>query len=673
MAKNYSVVVIDLSEHCEPYIDAIRTISQLVLSQIVLSRPKELVAVFLAGSEDTNNELQAYDDYENISLVHPFAPLNVASIRSAKSFDTENFSVDLLSALVVADDLLATVGTPASEKSLYFISPFQSDVCRDKFDDIRDRMTSSSVDCHFVNVSLQDKEEIESDSTFELFSKISEACGGSVYSITSAIGFFKLYQKKWTFRVDYKGNLDIGADSLGIKIFSRVKELKLPSRSSTSVDTFERSIIEDESGFRIVPESSLTKIKRDIITFDPKNPSLPLDEDSVVKGYFYGTTPVAITAENQSEIKGNANNAMKNVRLIGFVKKAQISRFLFMEGCDVMIPETNRDATSSSALHASMIATRMCMLLRIVKRANSMPALVAAIPLGEGSHRYYLLHKLPYNEDIRPWQFDPLPETSGASVDIVSDLIDVLMLDDDDYRPGQVPNPSLNMLYAAIRERALGNVDFDAMPEFDLDMVSLLQPNSTLFSKAQPIVEKLFAECPVSIEEDSGTSKRRNKWSDSIKEVLFEKSKKPRVEDETRVEISLMILKAICRTLGICCDRVDDFLVNSIGTCNFNRAIRLLTAMRKSSIENGDTDVVSKFNEFLKHLKTNHSSVLFKDFFRQMKNEGILLISTDDLPVSQISLQESQSFLADYDQDEQTMEEVGTLKIEEDDDLLDLL
>ncbi|KAL0217320.1 hypothetical protein RCL1_007901 [Eukaryota sp. TZLM3-RCL] len=678
MAKNYSAVLIDVSPDVQDHhLDAQNMLST-ILEHILACSPSEYVSVHYFGSNNSENELEL----PHIDLIRDFAKLDVPSIKQLTNFDCETGIANIFDALKLGNSSLSSSGTAASKLTLYLISPFAGTTSSRESTDVIKLLCNSKVSFNIVNILDHDPLFHPSNDLWNIIESLVDSCNANIYFKSEAFYHFSLFSKSWTFRVDCKAPMEFGSSgAINIRIYAKVKTQPLFTRSSTVKEVFEMCR-EEEMGCSTVNAHNLPKLKRETVVFDPKDPTKQLSKEETVKGYFYGTTVVTLTEDERLELKAKGQNAVKNIRVVGFIKKKQVPRVFFTEGVDIIVGESDQDKKSLTALHSVLKQNRMCMVVRMVKRANSNPVVMVLIPVLEGELSHFIAHKIPYLDDIRPWVFDPLPDPVPAHVDVAGQFIDSMMLSDEDYVLADTPNPVLQNFHKLIVDRAMCRINEEQLPKFDEKLSSIFHGKRELYENSTEILDQLLELCPVTREIPT-SSKRKSMWRETMNEV--KDTKKVHEDDQPIPRVSLSFdnpaeeliayanqTELFRAALSIAADRVGDFLATSIGSTNYNRAVSLLVAMRNACLKNKDSSIISQFNQFLIELRKLYDGAYMSGFFTLLLSSNCSLISDEEVGMGGVPSQEAEEFLSQFVQKGEGEKEVEEAKVDEDEDLLDL-
>jgi hypothetical protein len=105
----------------------------------------------------------------------------------------------------------------------------------------------------------------------------------------------------------------------------------------------------------------------------------------------------------------------RQFKMLGFAEQSSVPRHHFMAGVDIVLPlKGTKNERAFAALVTQMIATKKCIIAKIIERKNADPRLISLFPHINKKQPLLYLVQLPTNEDIRDYQFPPLVASTNT-------------------------------------------------------------------------------------------------------------------------------------------------------------------------------------------------------------------------------------------------------------------
>ncbi|GMF11340.1 unnamed protein product [Phytophthora lilii] len=470
----------------------------------------------------------------------------------------------------------------------------------------------------------------------------------------------------------FRGPLEFG-DTLGIPVYCylKTKTATLPTLSKESQSSYEKE--------------TAGKVKLDRRYTSPQNVDEEVPPDQQVKAYRYGAEKVPFASADVEFFKFQTE---KSLKALGFLDKAQINHAKFVAGTDIFIAEPGKPhaATCFAALVEAMVELDQVIIARFVARKNAAPKIVALIPhtpssgKGENYHAMWS-QQLPYEEDVRNYEFAPLKTRKYTPSDeqqsLADKLVDSLSIRDDKAdEVGVCFNPVIRRFFHAVSTRALDeSAGVPALPAY---MESNLKMDPSRQEKISTLIES-FGDA-FQLKEAVKKAKDRKKksfWSDvptpSVKEEDLKEEHDDAAADDAGSDLELDLdelldsgdvtsvgsmnpiadFEALVESSKSKASRreqlttavtgmesqIEKFLSQS-GAEFFPKALQCLTHFRKRSVE---IQYSAQFNEFLTKLKLVLSED--SDAWKAVKEADISLLSTADDPSVDVSPAEARAFL----------------------------
>ncbi|KAJ8546812.1 hypothetical protein ON010_g11423 [Phytophthora cinnamomi] len=503
---------------------------------------------------------------------------------------------------------------------------------------------------------------------------IANEVGGEVCSVSKRMHLLAQGMKKTVaLTTKFRGPLEFG-DALGIPVYCylKTKTATLPTLSKESQSSYEKE--------------TAGKVKLDRRYTSPQNIDEEVPPDQQVKAYRYGAEKVPFASADVEFFKFQTE---KSLKVLGFLDKAQVNHAKFAAGTDIFVAEPGKPhaATCFAALIDAMVELDQVIIARFVARKNAAPKIVALIPhapsIGHGENYYAMWsQQLPYEEDVRNYEFAPLKTRKHTPTDeqqsLADKLVDSLSIRDDKAdEVGACFNPVVRRFFHAVSMRALdesaGVLALPAYMEASLKMdparqekiSSLIESFGDAFQlkeavkKAKDRKKKSFwSDVPIAsvkeedLKEEHGDAAGGDDAGSDLEldldelldsgDVTSVGSMNPIADFEALIESSKS--KASRRqqlTTAVTGmeTQIEKFFSQS-GSEFYPKALQCLTHFRKRSVE---IQYSAQFNEFLTKLK----SVLTEDSdaWKAVKEADISLLSSLDDPSVDVSAAEARAFL----------------------------
>ncbi|KAG1699456.1 hypothetical protein DVH05_012869 [Phytophthora capsici] len=673
-----------------------------VIQQKLFFKPKDELGIVAYGSEETDNQLnEEQGEYCNVQVVNSIDSPTIHMIkrlRELKSSKSEDTKVDILDGLIVALDLLfRRTDGKKYEKRLMVITDaaakiadagdlesvvtmiqnmdvklqvigldFQHTTTKVKDEKTEDvETTGDAVKDEPMEPATNGPERIKAENEKMLVS-IANEVGGEVSSVSKRMQLLAQGMKKTVaLTTKFRGPLEFG-DSLGIPVYCylKTKTATLPTLSKESQETKGR-----------------VKLDRRYTT--PQNVDQEVAPDERVKAYRYGSEKVPFASADVEFFKFQAE---KSLKVLGFLDRSQLNHSKFVSGTDIFVAEPAKPhaATCFAALIDAMVELDQVIVARFVPRKNAAPKIVALIPhapsSGKGEDFYAMWsQQLPYEEDVRNYEFPPLKTRKFTPSDEQQSLADKLVdslssRDDKADEVGTCFNPVLRRFFHAVSMRALD--ESAGVPPLPSYLESNLKMDPSRQDKISSLIES-FGDAFQLKEAVKKARDRKKKsfWSDVPTATVQEEDLKEEHDDAgdagSDLELDLDDLLESGGVTGVgSMNPIADFeaLVESSqskasrreqlttavtgmetqiekffsqsGSEFFPKALQCLAHFRKRS---PDVQYSAQFNEFLTRLKTTLSED--SDAWKAVKDADISLLTSAEDPTLDVSPAEARAFL----------------------------
>lgn len=500
---------------------------------------------------------------------------------------------------------------------------------------------------------------------------IAKEVGGEVSSVSKRMQLMAQGMKKTVaLTTKFRGPLEIG-QNFGIPVYCylKTKVATLPTLSKESQASHDKQ--------------SSGGVKLDRRYTSPENPDEDVAPDQQVKAYRYGQEKVPFASADVEFFKLQTE---KSLKVLGFLDRERLNHAKFMSATDVFIPEPGKPfaAQALAALVDAMIELKQVAIARFVARKNAAPKIVALVPHApSGGTNYYCLWSqvLPYEEDLRSYEFAPLKgkqcTPSAEQQELADRLVDSLSIRDDKADEiGQCFNPVLRRFFHAVQKRAFDeNAIVPPLPSY---VESHLSMDPQRQKRIQDVIHR-FGDAFQLKEavKKQGKRKKKSFWSDvpsttsgdDVKElgkndedqpaegddgddsdldleelldggdVTSVGSMNPIADFENLVDRSKSNRQRLTTAVEGMQTQIEHFFQS--GASFYPKAAQCLRHFRKRSAE---IQYSTSFNAFLTKLKAaleeRHSSA-----WDAIKQEGISLLSTEDDPDVSTTPAQARAFL----------------------------
>lgn len=498
---------------------------------------------------------------------------------------------------------------------------------------------------------------------------IAQEVGGEVNSVSKRMQLMAQGMKKTVaLTTKFRGNLEIG-DALGIPVFCylKTKVATLPTLAKESQTSYDKE--------------ELGKVKMDRRYTSPQNPDEDVAPDQQVKAYRYGMEKVPFSSADVEFFKFQTE---KSLKVLGFLDKSLLNPSKFVGGTDVFIAEPGKPhaAKCLAALIDGMKDLDQVAIARFVARKNAAPKIMALIPHSpEKGDNYYAFwaQQLPFEEDLRNYEFAPLKTSknnpSDAQQDAADKLVESLSVRDDKAdEVGSCFNPVLCRFYNAVSQRVFD--DDASIPPLPAYVETCLSMNETRKQRIQGVIQA-FGDA-FQLKEAVKTRNDRKKksfWSDvaqpgAVKEELVTGdnnepdqqndddtgsdidldelldsgdvtsvgSMNPVADFEALIDMSKSNKSKLVAAVSGMESRIESFLTS--GASFHRKALQCLAHFRNRSVE---IQYAAQFNDFLARLKVKVGET--SDAWQALQKENITLLSSDDDPALSVTPAQARAFL----------------------------
>ncbi|KAF4321686.1 hypothetical protein BBO99_00001141 [Phytophthora kernoviae] len=672
-----------------------------VVQQKLFFKPKDEVGIVAYGSEETDNQLneeQGEDEYRNVQVVNSIDTVTLQmceKLRALKPSVSTDTKVDILNGLIVALDLLfrRTDGKKYEKRLMVITDAAMKITDTGDLEAVVQMIQNMEVKLQVIGLDFQHttddaanelyKDDVKVETLSEpseterikvenekMLVSIAKEVGGEVSSVSKRMQLLAQGMKKTVgLSTKFRGPLELG-NTLGIPLYCylKTKTTTLPTLSKESQVSYEKE--------------TAGKVKLDRRYTSPHQPDTDVAPDQQVKAYRYGQEKVPFASADVEFFKFQTE---KSLKVLGFLDQEQLNHSKFVGGTDIFIAEPGKPHASEcfAALIEAMREMQQVAIARFVARKNAAPKIVALIPHAPSDSRsenYYAMwsQQLPYEEDIRSYEFAPLECRKFSPTDeqqaLADKLVDSLSIRDDKAdEVGLCFNPVIRRFFHAVSMRAMDeSTGVPTVPEF---IGSSLKMDSIRQDKISSLIDD-FSDA-FQLKEAVKKQKDRKKksfWSDvpsaSVKEEDVKEEHEDAAGDDDDLDLNLdeLLDSKDVENVGSM-NPIADFeaLVESSQSRNgrhqrlttavkgmemqiekflqsgsefYPKALQCLSHFRKRSIE---IQYSSEFNECLTKLKIMLSED--SDAWKAVKEADVTLLSSTDDSSVDVSPAEARAFL----------------------------
>ncbi|KAJ0393603.1 hypothetical protein P43SY_007645 [Pythium insidiosum] len=676
---------------------AVAAVESLV-QQKLFFRPKDEVGVVLFGSAETRNDLnaeQGEDEYKNVCVLNDLdtPTLHMCErLRQLQPTTDASVKVDLLDGLIVALDLLyrRTEGKKY-ERRLLLITDAASPI-EDAADveSVVQMMQQMEVQLHVVGIDFRHStdrsgpedtsdpvkaEPMQHDVKQEnekMLVSIAQEVRGGVSSASRRMQLLAQGMKKTVAQVTkFRGPLEIG-DSFGIPLYCylKTKTATLPTLAKESQVSHDK----EASG----------RVRMDRRYTAPQNPDEEVPPDQQVKAYRYGMERVPFSSADVEFFKLQTE---KSLRLLGFVDQSEIHWSKLLGNTDVFIAEPGKvnAAQALAALVDAMLELKQVAVARFVARKNAGPkifALVPHAPTPEEPYYCFWGQQLPFEEDLRAYEFAPLltkkSVPSDAQQELADKLVESLSVREDKARDvGTCFNPVLRRFFHAVELRAFDeHADIPPLPPF---LEASLKMDEVRQHRIQDLIQSFgdSFQLKEAVKKQS-ERKKRAFWSDVPSEGDDGKPHDPEAGDDdaeqkpedgddagSDLDLDELLDGGDVAAVGSMNPIADFETLVDLSKNNKQKRVTAVTGMQKqimAFLQSGALfygKAIQCLVHFRKRSVELHYSSEFNDFFAQLKatvgdsspawsalqKEGVTLLSQQDDPLVSTTVAQARAFL----------------------------
>lgn len=691
-----------------------KKVIQKFVQRQVFSETKIELALVLFGTDSTDNPLSQDGQYQNIRVHrHLRIPDCELLIEIENQVQPESKEGDWLDALVVCMDLLhtETKGKKYDCLNIALLTDLNTQTNEESLEVIINNLTQSGITMQFFlpfpveedkegqgdserrdpghpgtgkGLSREQKKNMELVKEMMLSLDVEDGLD-EIHTFRNAIEELCMFKRVERRPVAWPCQLTIGS-SLSIRIvgYKAVTDEKLKKMWIT-VDA--QSHQKDD-------------VKRETVYCLDDDNETEVQKDDIIQGFRYGSDIVPFSKVDQEQMKYKHDG--KCFAVLGFTKQSAIHRHQFMGSQILKIFAARDDEHAGVALSALIRALNELQMVAIVRYAynrTSNPQVGAAFPCIKQDSECLMYVQLPFMEDLRHFTFSSLENKkftpSDAQLSAVDSLIDSMMLVEEDengeqrdlFKPHRIPNPAFQRHFQCLHHRAVS--PGTPLPPIEPWLKAALDRPEVITERCQDPLDVLKRKFPLTEVE----KKKKLKTSAQIFGKESEESEAKKVKEDEAEEYNLAniaegsvtsvgsvdpardfraLIKQKILPFGEVCQqlthRIEQLLSNK-NTQYYMKSITCIQAFREQSVKLANAE---HYNSYLQSLKGSIPNRGLEVFWELLVQDGLTLISKDEVEGSTVSKAEANQFLVAEEQKEEAapapVEDTGDV-----DDLLDMM
>ncbi|KAJ3043868.1 X-ray repair cross-complementing protein 5 [Rhizophlyctis rosea] len=426
--------------------NACRAVFKMLHPKLVSGRKTDVVALLLAGTEETNNMLADGGEYKHIMAYEPttadedkhFYMSDLEMLRFVDNGAVEGSEIpDIMDSIIIAIQMLDTHCKKLKwKKRIYLFTNAENPINHEDADPVINKAKEMGVEFTVIGYEFDDE---ETGKTYQpkprvkaanekFFREFVEKVEGIIFEGSEAAALLDELRAKAVRPTKVNIPLSLGDPelhpestiSLMVQVYTKTAELKLPSAKKFSAVA--EQLPEDQ---REGPQYGGVDMSRKYQLVQPDTDDNAvadegdeIDVEDTIKAYRYGKTLVPFSEEDEEAMKLHTE---KGLAILGFVKMAKIPREAFIAGVLELVPDPNsaQGETAFAAIMQTLEDRQAAAIVRYCRTDNSNPKLGVMAPSKKG---WAVFAQLPFAEDVRSHSFPPL-EHLIAEVGTVSQSV----------------------------------------------------------------------------------------------------------------------------------------------------------------------------------------------------------------------------------------------------------
>ncbi|CAG09291.1 unnamed protein product, partial [Tetraodon nigroviridis] len=703
----------------EPPFELAKKIIQKFVQRQVFAESKDELGLVLFGTDSTNNLLHQDGQYENISVFRELSVPDFDLLEQIQNqLQPENQQADWMDALVVCMDLLqrARTGKKYDRLNIVQLTDLNIQASSDQLDIIIQNLKSSDITLQFFlpfpaeddedgggdgprsesghpgrgkGLSRDQKEGL--DMMKHIMLSLDEDDGlDQIYTFRNAIEQLRMFKQIERRPMAWPCLLTVGSCvSIRIVGYKAVMQEKLKKTWMTvDAQTNQKEVIKRET----------------VYCLDDDNET-EVQVTETIQGFRYGSDIVPFSKVDQEQMKYKHDG--KCFAVLGFTKQNLVHRHQFIGNQVIKLFAAKDDEHAGVALSALIRALRELEMVAIVRYAydrRSNPQVGAAFPCIKQHYECLMYIQLPFVEDLRQFSFPSFDNKkvtpTETQLSAVDSLIDSMMLveEGDDGKPKDmfkvhhIPNPEFQRLFQVLKPKCLHHRVVNPgtpLPPIEPWLKAVLGRPDVIGQRCQAPLEELKRVFPLTqVEKKKNLKTSAEVFGKDSGEPDGKKAKHDEEEEEEDFNLAnitegsitsvgsvdpardfCFLVKQKSIPFGEVCQqliqRIEQLLSNR-NTEYYTKSITGIQAFREQSVKLGNADLYNNYLQSLKGSITNRQLEVFWDLLVQ---DGLTLISNDQVKGSAIFNAEANQFLVGVEK----KEEVAPPPAEDNEDVDDLL
>lgn len=692
-----------------------KKVMQKFVQRQVFAETKDELALVLFGTDGTKNTLANDDQYQHITVHRRLMIPDFEFLEEiANQIQPENQQADWLDALVVCMDLLQTEtkGKKYERLIIALLTDLSTQASPDNLDIIVENLKKAGITLQFflpfpaednggdrgdgdrgasghpgTGKGLSQEQQQGLDMVKHIMLCLDEEDGlNEVYSFRNALEQLRMFKRIERKPMAWPCQLTIGS-LLSIRIvgYKAVTEEKLKKMWITvDAQSHEKEDVKKET----------------VYCLDDDNET-EVQADDTIQGFRYGSDIVPFSKVDQDQMKYKHDG--KCFAVLGFTKQNNIHRHHFMGNQVINIFSAKDDehaAVALSALIRALDQLNMAAIVRYAYSKASNPQVGAAFPCIKKDYECLVYIQLPFMEDLRQFTFPSLENKkftpSETQLSAVDSLIDSMMLVEEDENGEQnhmlkvhhIPNPSFQRHFQCLHHRAIS--PGTPLPSLESWLKAALERPAVINQHCQAPLNELKGMFPLTeVEKKKDKKTSAQIFGKESEETDAKKAKRDEEDEEynladiaegsvtsvgsvdpardfcTLIKQKTLPFGDVCQQLTL---RIEQLLSNK-STHYYMKSITCIQTFREQSVKRGNADLYNSYLQSLKRSIPNRGLEVFWDLLVQ---DGVTLISKDEVEGSTVSKHEANQFLVAEEKEEEMAapitEDTGDV-----DDLLDMM
>lgn len=608
------------------------------------------------------SNLKSIEQFHKILTQPDFKLINDSSMNDIFNFGIEHFE--------------QRVGKKKYNQKLIIISNgnCHTDIDENTLNLIGWKLKANNIRTNFVSLGFFEKDN-PNDKQKEMkewLKKLSKNAGEfKIYDkdITlSLLSDFKV--KKRSNTSNFRGNFEL-APSLNIKVISYTKTRTNPA--------FDFKKYAKKNKYNALSKDTIIETKK--VFINPEDIELnPLDNDKIIKGYYYGQELIPIDKELEANMEYKISQ--RSMKLLGFIGEETFQRHLSIGPVDCVFPDENdqKSVLAFNSVVESMLHLNRLAIVRVVKAANRSPKINIMYPKKKinkktGNPIYFLyMSELPTSEDMRMYNFGSIKTSNQKERAMMKEFIERMDIDnfinedgeiEELLKPKEIPNPRNQVMFDRIIQKGLGVIDNSAPINVPDNIKEILYTETLTHPKVADIddklkdifgleelveqeekVEKVYwtdilkAEKGLT-EEERQALKNKNKDDEPIIRKISKNYPISDFRDMLRNRKEDLVESAVKQMQ----DHIVDTVKNTMRDDVYEKALECFIVMREGCVNEEEFDLFNDFLYMLKKKSTKDPN--FETFFQKIKDNKLSLIHEKEVVLCKVNKEESIKFIED--------------------------